>query len=312
MGKWNEDREKITVDGFEYLIDREDKTAWINDATTGGAVEYTLPESAVIDGERYVCESVEIGAFWKEPNLEILNIPDTYCYIDEDCFRDCEKLHTVHIGAGLEHYLYWSFSGCPLKTVTISSDNRYLKVSDDGNLIMSKDGKIVYDIVRGKTNQELIVPEGVEEIHGTAISCSNIGYLHLPSTLKKIGNNGIFRCRNLGHLTIPEGVTEICLQGLSDLKNLIVLELPSTLKKYSFEMLSGNERLSSLVLFGDRVLEIEDRGQLDQFSGTPIEHITLFVPRHLVNDYRNHPQWGRFLAVKAYVPTVFGHHRDEE
>lgn len=242
---------------------------------------------------------MEIGAFFEEPNLEILNIPDTYSYIDGDCILGCEKLHTVHIGAGLEHYLYWSFCGCPVKTVTISPDNQYLKVSDDGNLIMSKDGKIVYDIVRGKTNQELIVPEGVEEIHGTAISCSNIGYLHLPSTLKKIGNNGIFQCRNLGHLTIPEGVTEIGLQGLSDLKNLIVLELPSTLKKYSFEMLSGNERLSFLVLFGDRILEIEDCEQLDQFSGTPIEHITLFVPRHLVNDYRNHPQWGRFLAVKA-------------
>lgn len=53
---------------------------------------------------------------------------------------------------------------------------------------MSKEGKIVYDIVRGKTIQELIVPEGVEEIHGAAISCCNIGYMHLPSTLKKIGN----------------------------------------------------------------------------------------------------------------------------
>lgn len=39
MSKRYEDIEKITVDSIEYFICRDDKTAWINKATTGGAVE---------------------------------------------------------------------------------------------------------------------------------------------------------------------------------------------------------------------------------------------------------------------------------
>jgi len=309
MSKGYEEREEITVNGIGYLIDRDDRTAWICRADTGDAVEYTLPESVLIDGEVFTCCSVEGNAFRDEQSLEVLNIPDTYDYIDGCWSYGCENLHTVHIGAGLESYNQGTFCNFPIREMTISPDNPYLRMSDDGNLILSRDGKTVYDTLRNDSLKELTVPEGVEEIDGGAVS-SDIGYLHLPSTLKKIGSNGIFECMNLGHLTIPEGVTEIGFQGLAWLDSLITLELPSTLKRYSSEMLSGNNRMASLVILTDRVLDIDISGDYDPFAYTPVERITLHVPRHLVNDYRNHPQWGRFLAVKAYVPTVFGHHRD--
>lgn len=297
MSKTYEEREKITVNGIEYLIDRDDKTAWVNRAATGGAIEYTLPESVVIDGERYICCSVEIGAYWNEPNLEILSIPDTYTYIDADCFKFCEKLYTVHIGAGLERYIYWSFGGSSLRTVTISPDNPYLKVSEDGNLILSKDGKEVYEVVEGRKINELVVPEGVETLSACAISCCSIGHVHLPTSLKTIDVNGIFQCDTLAHLSIPEGVTEIGHQGIAWLENLLSLELPSTLKRYSYGMLAL-EHLESLVIHGDRVLEIEDASGYDPFHDIPVDRITLHVPKHLANSYRNHPQWGRFYEIK--------------
>lgn len=211
MSKGYEEREEKTVNGIGYLIDRDDRTAWI-------------------------CRAY-----------------------------GCENLHTVHIGAGLERYNQGTFCNFPIREMTISPDNPYLRMSDDGNLILSRDGKTVYDTLRNDSLKELTVPEGVEEI----------GF-----------------------------------QGLAWLDSLITLELPSTLKRYSCEMLSGNNRMASLVILADRVLDIDISGDYDPFAYTPVERITLHVPRHLVNDYRNHPQWGRFLAVKAYVPTVFGHHRD--
>ena len=49
MSKDFDERRKVPQGDFEYLVDDDDRTAWINEGNSGGARIYTLPEKVVIE-----------------------------------------------------------------------------------------------------------------------------------------------------------------------------------------------------------------------------------------------------------------------
>ena len=294
------DREKVTVGEYEYLIDRNKRTAWISKASGITEKVYTLPEKVFINGREYTCESVEIGAYWAEPVIEELIVPDCYNYIDEDCFKCCKNLRTVHIGKGLEWYNKWNFGGCPLKKVTISEDNPYLKVSSDGALVLSKDGKTVFALVLHNV-ERIDVPEGVEKIAEAGISCSSaVKTLTLPSTLKEIVPNGIFKMHFIKELIIPEGVEEIKLQGLSCNESLELIDIPSSCHKIGYEAMFNNVSLKKVIFRTKEIMvdEGEEWG-FESFSRIPLKTCILAVLAELVEEYRKHPHWKRFKYIEA-------------
>ncbi len=245
----NKNTEKIKKGRFTYLINRDNGTAWIANGSTGRKKKYTLPRSVLLDGREYVCESVEIGAFCGNRKIQHLIIPDTYKYIDEDCFKWCSNLKSVHIGKGLEYYFKWTFGGCPrLKRVTIDSSNRFIKVSSDGNLVMTKDGKKVLAVIDSRSPKSLSVPEGVENIAEGGISCcDSLSSISLPSTLREIGPNGISWLPNLRSLEIPESVTTMGIQAISFNEKLEELTLPHALKGFDNSLLEGNISLRKVI-----------------------------------------------------------------
>lgn len=293
-------REKVAVGKYEYLIDRKDKTAWISKASGVTEKVFTLPEKVVINGREYICESVEIGAYWAEQIIEELIVPDCYNYIDEDCFKCCNNLRKVRIGKGLEWYNKWNFGGCPVEEVTISEDNPYLKVSSDGALVLSKDGKTVFALVLHNV-ERIDVPEGVEKIAEAGISCSSaVKTLTLPSTLKEIGPNGIFEMHSIKELIIPEGVEEIKLQGLSWNENLELIDIPSSCHKIGWETLTYDSSLKKIILRSKDVMVDEgDECRFESFSKVPLKTCILAVPAEQVEEYRKHPHWKRFKHIEA-------------
>ena len=44
---------------FVYLLDDEEKTAWIAKGHIGQWQRYCIPDHVMVDGERYIVESVE-------------------------------------------------------------------------------------------------------------------------------------------------------------------------------------------------------------------------------------------------------------
>lgn len=131
MSKSYDERRKIEKDLFTFLVDDDDMTAWISEGQSDGGRVITLPEAVELEGKTFRIKSVEIGGYCNEHRLEELFIPDCYEYIDEDSFRDCENLKTVHIGKGLEWYSKWSFNGCPLERVEVDPGNPFMKVSEN-------------------------------------------------------------------------------------------------------------------------------------------------------------------------------------
>ena len=136
-------RREYHQDKFVYLLDDEEKTAWIKKGRIKRCRRYRLPDHVMIDGVRYIIESVEIGAYNHPRTLRHLVIPDRYVYVDEDTLFGLNNLQSVHIGKKVEVLDGWNFRQCPkLRVYHIDKDNPHLKKSD--GMILSKDGKKVF------------------------------------------------------------------------------------------------------------------------------------------------------------------------
>ena len=198
MSKAYNERRRVCQGEFEYLVDDDDRTAWIYKGNSGGAKVYTLPETAVIDGVPYTITSVEIGAYGTESDslIEELNIPDCYEYLDEESFR-ASPIKVLHIGKGLRHYMFWSLKSAVSDfVVEIDQDNPFIRMSDDGHMVLSKDGKTLIYLLHDL--EEVTVPDGVETICSYAISCNTkLRRVNLPPSLKTIEPNGISENENL-------------------------------------------------------------------------------------------------------------------
>ena len=297
MSKSYDERRKVICGDFIYLVDDDDMTAWIGEGHTGGGRTAVLPESVVLEGRTYMIRSVEIGAYAGEEELEELYIPDCYEFIDEGSFHGCGRLRTVHIGKGLRWYCYWSFSGSPIEKIDIDPDNPFLKVSDDGCSVLSKDGKTMFFNVIPKP--ALAVQDGVEVLAECAISCNDVTEeITLPPSLRKLGPNAIFKCHRLGRLTFHEGLVEVGLQSLYENESLREIDFPSTLHSVGYEAFAYDGQLEKLTLRSLQMVDIEVSDRWDVLEHCPLKTCHLLVPADLVSEYRRHPSWGRFTHIE--------------
>lgn len=292
MSKSYLERREWSSGGWSYLLDDDDRTAWIKEGSTGGSRHYTLPTTVYVGDVLYQITSVEIGAFDNEPSLQSLIVPDCYEYIDMDCFSHCKKLRSVYLGKGLQEYCFWSFAGCPVQSITIDPENPYLKMSDDGMMVLSKDGKRLYSVVLDKAL--VTVPDGVEELHFDAISClPHLRKLRLPSSLRRLQTEAIFENYKLKEVVLPEGVRLVGYEAVSSNENLEVLDLPSTLHRLEGRSFAYNPRLRKLILRSPFVVDMAD----DDAKAYPTETCTLCVPYQLLEKYKKHSFWGQFKKI---------------
>lgn len=182
-------RRRCNVGGIEYLLDDDDGTAWLHCEPEGrynGTDSCILPEEVDIGGRTYRITSV-MGEFSVPTGtlVQELIIPDSYENIEELGFRE-SFIETIHIGRGLRWFTVWScYRLSPDVTITISSENPHIKMSDDGNCILTKDGKRLISVVREVP--ELTVPEGVEIIRTQGLSDNrDLQTIDLPSTLRQL------------------------------------------------------------------------------------------------------------------------------
>lgn len=282
------------IGDIEYLLDEDDGTAWLGDGDCGDAVVFKVPDSIEIDGRVFLVTSVEMdfGSSVVKDSLRELIIPDSIEYIDEYAFAGY-SIEKIHIGSGLEYLHPWSFKGASSTVeITISPDNPYIKMSDDGTCVLSKDGSTLYCFV--KDLPDLTVPDGVIKIDSNAITCDRLERLSLPSSLRIIGNMGISGCQRLKDLVLPEGLEEIDTQGLSENRALKVVDLPSTLKVLDGEAFCNDNCLEKIIVRTEAPPTIP---WYLAVGYTPVDTCRLIVPRHLVPAYRNHPQWGWFRHI---------------
>ena len=284
---------------FLYLLDDEEKTAWIDKGHIGRCRRYRLPDHVVIDGIRYTIESVERGAYGAPRTLHHLVIPDTFNYVDEWAFC-CHNLRSVHIGKGLKYIDMWTFCHCyKSRHIHIDKDNPYLKY--EHGMVLSKDGKILW--VSYTKYPHVTIPEGVEEIHDCAfMENQKLESVVFPQSLRKMGDNSFGSCPNLRNIVLPEGFEECVIQSFWENEKLSSIDLPSTFTQLGIETFWSCSKLETIVLRAPIVAE-----HRECFTDVPTDRCRLFVPAELVEQYRKSPQWNMFqhiLPLESYSTQI--------
>lgn len=285
------ERREYRQGGFVYLLDDEEKTAWIKQGRIKRCRRYRLPDHVTIDGVRYTIESVEAGAYNRPRTLRHLIIPDTFNYVDEWAFL-CDNLHSVYVGKKLDFINNLTFCHCEkLRTIHIDKDNPHLKTYN--GMVLSKDGKKVLTWFRER--RHLIIPEGVDEIKGIAFWNSDVlESVSFPSTLRKIGEEVFDNCSKLRKIVLPEGLEYIGGQCFWECRNLEYLDFPSTITEWSWEVFIFCSSLQTLIL---RMPFVPDLSRRDDFEKVPTDTCHLYVPADLVEQYQEHPVWRAFKYI---------------
>lgn len=276
---------------FVYLLDDNDHTAWIQSGHIGRCRSYHIPSYVDVDGARYTITSVELGAYKCPRTLQHLIFPDTIEYIDEDEFSHLPNLRSVHIGKGVQYLLNWNFRCCPkLHTITVDKQNPHIKVQE--GLVLTQDGTVLLrSLFRRK---ELHIPEGVKYVEKVAFWYDDkLQSITFPSSLREISDNSFSNIPNLKQVVIPEGLEKLIVQCFMGCKNLVSFDLPSTLQVLGWETFEGCKHLTKLILRPDHVIAYS-AGRHEFY---PYGTCRLYVPREVLDAYRNDLYWGQFKHI---------------
>ncbi len=137
----------------------------------------TLPSSIV---------SIESQAFWGCPNLEYVYIPESVKEISGDAFSLCTSL----------------------KEFTVSKDNNYYSVDENGSLY-NKNKTILIKYPQGALAKKLVLPDGTIEVSETAIQNKNVEEIVFSKTVKKLDYMAIYDYGNLKKVTIYKQTDDI-------------------------------------------------------------------------------------------------------
>lgn len=279
--------------GYEYNLDDDSHTAEIIKGHIGRCRSYRIPDHLLVDGIRYMVDSVGIGAYNSPRTLKHLIIPDSITYLDEDCLFNLPNLRSVHIGNGLRYIRNWHFRCCPkLRNITVNGSNPYMKKT--GNLVISADGKLLMTSLLNC--RQYIIPEGVEEIESIAFWYNTkLKNIVFPGSLRTIGDNSFSSLSEIEEIRLPEGVQLCICQSFMDCRKLKIIDFPSTLESVGWQTLAGCHNLETIILRSGLLVNMAY--STDNFESVDIERCTLYVPQHLVHAYRTHPQWGIFRNI---------------
>lgn len=286
-------RRKYKQGKFVYLLDEEEKTAWIAKGHIGRCRRYRLPDHVLVDGQRYTVESVEAGAYNRPRTLRHLVIPDTFNYVDEWAFL-CNNLRSVYIGKGLDYLDSWTFCHCNKPRIFhIDKDNPYLKY--ENGMVLSKDGKTLWSAYTKRPHT--IIPNGVEVIGGSAfMNDQKLESVMFPKSIRMIKSCVFSNCPKLRCVVLPEGFEKFRVQCFDENLSLKHIDLPSTLTDLGEMTFADCPNLETVVLRSPKKLDYRwcfDAILYDNKMVNPY----LYVPADLVEQYKQDPEWGVFKHI---------------
>ena len=287
-------RRKYKQGKFVYLLDDEEKTAWIGKGHIGRCRRYRLPDHVLVDGQRYTVESVELGAYNHPRTLRHLVIPDTFVFVDCDTLYGLENLRSVYIGKRVEQLNNFNFRLCPkLKSIRIDKDNPHLKY--ENGMVLSKDGKTLWSAYTKRPHT--IIPNGVEEIGCSAfMDNEQLEHSTFPKTLRKIESNGFCNCPKLHCVVLPKCVETIGDQCFMENENLNYVDMPVTLSDLGYQTFADCPNLETVILRSPKNLDFKKCFGA-YLHDEPMVAPRLYVPADLVEQYRQDSEWGVFPHI---------------
>ena len=162
-------------------------------------------------------KTIATGAF--VTGIKSISLPDTYEGADAwGTFPNLTELTLPASTKTLNKGAYYR-----VQNLKVASDNPYFKITNDGNYILSKDGKKLYWTKNSLSTVE--IPNGVEELEKYSLSyLTKISELTIPSTVIKI-NDAVIANSAITKVIIPSSVSNITSGAFATTKlNEIVIQ----------------------------------------------------------------------------------------
>ena len=257
----------VEVDGLNYLLNEEEKTATVTSSNYEGIL--VIPESIHVGDDDYTVTAIEGNALRSNNRLISVTIPNSIKSIGNYAFYWCSNLASVKIGDGVETIGEYAFCSCSLVSVAIGNKVNTIGfyafaganpltqvyISDlaawchiDFSDITSNPLAYAHHLYLDKKEvKDLVIPEGIEEIKNCAFyGGANIRSLVVGSGVSKINNSAFCGCSALASVTFPESLTSIGKDAFEGCDNIEELDLPdmmTTIGEGAFKNCSKLEKL---------------------------------------------------------------------
>ena len=109
------------IDGINYRLDEETKTAEVIEKRNGYEGDIIIPETVVLENISYRVTSIENCAIYECPSLKSIIIGNSVTRIDDCAIYECSSLKSVIIGNSVTCIGEEAFGHCPLlRSVTFN------------------------------------------------------------------------------------------------------------------------------------------------------------------------------------------------
>ena len=109
------------IDGINYRLDEETKTAEVIEKRNGYEGDIIIPETVVLENISYRVTSIENCAIYECPSLKSIIIGNSVTSIEDCAIYECPSLKSVIIGNSVTSIGEEAFGHCPLlRSVTFN------------------------------------------------------------------------------------------------------------------------------------------------------------------------------------------------
>lgn len=261
--------EPVEVDGLNYLLNEEEKTATVTSSNYKGIL--VIPETIHVGGKEYTITAIEGNAFIRNYDLLSVTIPNTIKSIGGSTFWECTSLSNVKIGDGVETIGSYTFHYCALVSVTIGKNvssigEKAFSGNSNLNQVYINDLKKWCQIdfesleanplyyahhlyLNKKEVKELVIPEDITTIkHYAFAGGSSIKSLTMGDNISSIGAYSFYQCSSLASVELASSVTYISNNAFYECTELESIQLPDGIESISEYCFYGCSKLEKLKL----------------------------------------------------------------
>lgn len=232
---------EVCINGINYNLNNSALTAEVTVGDYSGSI--AIPKTVNYRGNTYAVTAIGDSAFAFTSSYAV-DLPNSIEFIGKSAFQDCKfsaivipnsvvaigenaffytKLKEVNIPYSVSSIGEGAFNYCTdLTNISVDINNcNYCSV--DGGLY-NKDKSILYAYPAAKTEQSLIIPNGVRRIANYAFKCSRFKSITIPNSVEEIGENA-FASSSLESVSLSHTVLQIDRLAFFDcqkLKQIIV------------------------------------------------------------------------------------------
>ena len=187
-------------------------------------------------------EKIGYSAFGHCYKLKVVRMPEYLTVIDGDLFIDCYQLEEITLPEGVEKIGSYAFCRCqslpsiniPETVVSIGERAFFgcnnLKTIDLPDHMDFIGSQAFYGSLGGC---DMVIPEGFSRIESSAFYTCGIVSAYVPDGVTEIGRHAFEDCKKLVSLSLPSSLKKIEEQGFYKLEQLKTIEFRGTMAEWN-------------------------------------------------------------------------------